>query len=296
MSHHLVDLMHIKKDIDLAARSQVEELRLAYGQELSAYAFLSLYLWQKPMGLSLYMDEDMYTARISKFGSNTWFFPCGSADAVLRFLREQQETVDFALCYLREKDVCFLQEHFSDMYRFVHDSDSSEYIYDCEGHRTLCGKPYANVRTQLHKIEREHELVVETITDQNISACISVIQKWESLRETEWSEETVQVDLMALKEYASLGMDGILVWADEQPAGVAVGYPLTTDTYDLFLAKADHSIPGLGYYVQRAFFLSRPEGVRWINMEEDLGIGGLRNMKKRLAPVRMNELWSAYRK
>ena len=285
----------VEKRIDIAECEAVEALRLACGQELSAYAFPSIYLWQKTLGLSLYVENEMYTVKITKFGSNTWFFPCGCEDAVLRFLAQHEREPDFALCYLRAQDGNFLQKHFGDGYCFIPDMDASEYIYDCEGHRILQGKAYANVRTQLHKIERQHELSVERISDTNAEDCIEVLKAWDDRRATDWSGDIFQVDLTGIKERESLGIEGIFVRVDGRPAGIAAGYPLTADTYDLFLAKADQQVYGLGYYVQRAFFLSRPEGVRWVNMEEDLGIEGLRSMKKRLAPVRMNELWRAYK-
>ena len=86
MGDHPLDYVQMKNKIDLTQRAQVEQLRLTYGHELSAHAFLSLYLWQKPLGLSLYVEEEMYSVKISKLGNNTWFFPCGSETAVLSFL------------------------------------------------------------------------------------------------------------------------------------------------------------------------------------------------------------------
>lgn len=283
------------KQIRLSDRIAVETLRHTYGWELSSHAFLSMYLWQKTFGLSLYLENEGYTAKIQNAGTNTWFFPCGSEEAVLRFLQKHQDEADFQLRYLREQDVCFLQEHFGAAFCVARDVGASEYIYSREEHETLRGKAYANVRTQLHKIEREHELAVESITPDNLSECVSVLRGWENLRMEEWSEDALNADLTGLLHMEELGIDGILIRVDGEPAGVAAGYPLTEDTYDLFLAKTCKPLQGLGYYVQRSFFLSRPSGVLWINMEEDLDIEGLRNMKKRLSPVRMNELWRADR-
>lgn len=280
--------------VDPAERDQVEALRRAYGHELSSHAFLSMYLWRRQLGLTLHVEEELFTARIGR-EENCWFFPCGSRAAIRAFLRSRGEA-GMSLRYLRQEDAAFLRAYAGDAFAITRDADASEYIYECAGHERLCGKAYANVRTQLHKAQREHELRCEPITRDNLFACMEVLSHWARAGKGDWAREVCEVDAEALAHFETLGIDGLLIFADGRPAGLAAGYPLTDDTYDLFLAKAAYPFPGLSYYIQRSFFLSRPPGIRYINMEEDLGREGLRSMKRRLAPVKMNELWRADRK
>lgn len=282
--------------IDWRDREKVEALRRTFGHELSSHAFLSMYLWRRQLGLFLVVEENLFTARIAR-EKNCWFFPCGSEPAIRDFLKRHEEA-DFGMRYLRQQDVELVRKLAGDSFVFTRDADASEYIYERRGHEALAGKAYANVRTQLHKIEREHEMRAERITRENLPLCMQVLEEWEQEHETGagWARESCRVDAEGLENSEIFGIDGIVVFADGRPAGVAAGYPLTEDTYDLFLAKAAYSYPGLSYYIQRSFFLSRPDGVDYINMEEDLGMEGLRSMKQRLSPVRMNELWRADKK
>lgn len=280
--------------VELADRVKVEALRRAYGHELSSHAFASMYLWKEQFGLTLHLEEELFAARMAE-GENVWFFPCGSVRAVREFLK-WIDAPGLSLRYVRKCDRELLQNLAPDAFDFTPDGDASEYIYEIAGHEALAGKAYANVRTQLHKITREHVLKTAAITADTVPVCMEVLRRWEKKRGTLWAHEVCAVDAHALENRELLGIDGIVVFADGEPAGVAAGYPLTDDTHDLFLAKAACDLPGMSYFVQRSFFLSRGEGVRLINMEEDLGREGLRNMKRRLAPVRMNELWRADKK
>ena len=75
--------------IDWPLRQRVEDLRRACGNETSAHAFSSLYLWKAEMGLSLLVREDLFAVRFGMRGANSWFFPCGAPAAVRAFAEER---------------------------------------------------------------------------------------------------------------------------------------------------------------------------------------------------------------
>lgn len=94
---------------------------------------------------------------------------------------------------------------------------------------------------------------------------------------------------------SDLAITGILMLVDGKPFGVAAGYMLSDDTCDLFLAKESERDPVLGYCLRRELMRSLPDSVRYINLEDDLDIEGLRTMKKQMVPKQMNDMWMAIR-
>ncbi len=76
-----------------------------------------------------------------------------------------------------------------------------------------------------------------------------------------------------------------MVTVDGEPYAIAGGYALTENTFDLCMAKQKGYPPGLSQYVKWQFYLSLPGQYAWVNAEEDLGIEGLRMMKKRMQPA-----------
>ena len=54
-------------------------------------------------------------------------------------------------------------------------------------------------------------------------------------------------------------------------------------------------VQGLTYYVLRELMLSLPGRYRWFNLEEDLGLPGLRAMKEHFLPDGRHEMWGARR-
>lgn len=280
--------------ITAESREKIEYLRKSSGNALSSHAFASLYLWRKEMGLYLLLQEDVFTVKCLWKGENAWFFPCGSDSGKERFISRRLPESDLKLCYLTQSDVAFLSERFPGRFRCVRDEASDEYIYDREGHIALAGGNYANVRTQLHRAQRDYELRTEPLGADNRDDALSIIREWASnphplsrgLSDDEVDEEAVQ-------KAELLQLSGVVVYADGVAQAVCAGFPLTDDTYDICVSKCRQNLPGLSYYAKHALFLSLEPRFRYINLEEDLGIPGLRQMKQILSPVRKNEMWEA---
>lgn len=276
------------------SRDKIEYLRKTSGHVLASHAFASLYLWRKEMGLSLLLQEDVFSVKCLWKGENAWFFPCGSDSGKKRFISHHLPEPDFKLCYLTEKDGKFLTEHFPDQFFFVRDDASDEYIYDREGHIALAGGDYANVRTQLHKAQREYDLRTEPLSEENRALALEIIHEWASNpHPLARGLSDDDVDEEAIRRAEELNITGVLVYADGVAQAICAGFPLTEDTFDITVAKCRSNLPGLSYYAKHALFLSLEPRFRYINLEEDLGISGLRKMKQILAPVRKNEMWEA---
>ena len=272
-------------------RKAVEGIRKKYGHTLSAHAFNSLYLWRREMELSLLLEEDMFTVKCGWKGKNCWFFPCGGRERVLEFLKRHETEETFSLCYMREQDRELLESCFPGKYEIREAADSYEYLCEREGHMLLQGKTYANVRTQLHKIEREHRLSVQPLGRENMKAALEIVGGWKGKAID--ALNPASVDLEGLENREAMGITGVLVYVDGEPCSIAAGYPITNDTYDLYLAKEKMRIPGLSYYTKREFFFALPEQYHYLNIEEDLGIEGIRLEKRKLGIAKMNRIWEA---
>lgn len=274
----------------------IDELRQKYGQKCSSHAFASLYLWKEIMGLSLLFRKDMYTVKCTGFGKNTWFFPCGDQKPVRDFLEEKMKEPDFVLCYMRPGDVKWVERQFPGFWKFRRVTDAEEYLYDVRGHVGLKGKTYANMRTQVHKVEREYTARSVILDDTNVDDAMFILREW-SRKKKEQGEsdpEISSVDETALLMRKELGISGIILYLDEKPTALTAGFYLDQDTYDVAVAKSISTAQGVSYYSKRELFrrLSCP----FVNMEEDLGIPGLRRMKKGMRPVRVNEMWEGKRR
>ena len=280
--------------ITLAHKEKIEALRHAAGHTLSSHTFASLYLWREEMGLSLWLTEDMFAVRCGWKGKNAWFFPCGEASATEAFIRRRLAEPDFSLCYLRTCDAQWLEKQFPGRWKLLRVPQDDEYLYDVAGHRTLIGGAYANMRTQVHKVEREYQHRTEWVSDDTLDDALRVIRQW-SHGEHRFGDCTLRddrVDEEALLMHRELDITGIVLYLNDEPVAVTAGFVLDGDTFDVAVAKSVSTAQGVPYYAKRELFMRLEQPV--VNMEEDLGIPGLRRMKNGMHPVGTHEIWEAF--
>ena len=280
--------------ITLCQKNEIEALRRSAGHILSSHTFASLYLWREEMGLSLLLTPDMFTVRCGWKGKNTWFFPCGEEAEADAFIRRKLSEPDFSLCYMRTCDAERLEKQFPGRWKILRAPQDDEYLYDTEGHRTLVGGAYANMRTQVHKVEREYQSRTEWLSDDTIQDALQVIRQWShgEHRFEDCSLRDDEVDEEALLRRRELGITGIVLYLHDEPVAVTAGFALDRDTFDVAVAKSVSTAQGVPYYAKRELFMRISQPV--VNLEEDLGIPGLRKMKHGMHPIGKHEIWEAF--
>lgn len=274
------------RPVQLEDRSAVEAIRARAGHQISAHAFTSLFLWQKVMGLSICLREDAFFVRFEQRGENAWFYPCGSEEEQVRFLQWGLKTPDFSLHYMRQEDVEFVQEHFPGKFRFEEARGDSEYICDRQAQVEMPGGTYRNLRAKVRKARERHNWQIQRISTENLEAAKKVVHDWEKLREKTGDGDAA---LIGLEKFEELGLQGIMMGTEAGPQAIAYGAVIAPDVFDFHVEKT--LMPSIVNYVKWELYQRLPDQIRWINLEEDLNLPGLKNNKLQAVPAAIVPLW-----
>ncbi len=282
--------------IELSQKARLEKIREACGNDLSANTFNSLYLWQYQMKLSVYEEDGFYAVKCGERGENAWFFPCGDKEKIEEFIRSGMKNENFSLCYIGEKDAEWLEEKFPLQWKLCREEESDEYICNISEFIGLSGGKYKGVRHKISRIERENTIKILPVSDETVHDALAVIIEWEKLPHNIGNNhiEDIGVSDRALSERKQLGIEGVIVYIDDQPMSVFAGFPINSDTADVLVGKCRHDAPrGLVYYAIREYLKQIADKYTYCNLEEDLGIPGIRLIKEELRPQRKNLVWTA---
>lgn len=180
--------------------------------------------------------------------------------------------------------------------------DHFDYLYRVEDLAELKGNKHDGKRNQIKKFLRnnpEHRLV-PLAESHRLQAC-EVFQRWSRQRMENGangsgapdSAASVFCQEQALKrafaDFQSLELRGLGIRTEERMDGFLLGSLLNAETAVIHFLYADSSLRGIYQLLLQESCRTVFSAQRWINLEEDLGIPGLRRTKMSYDPVRLEK-------
>ena len=272
------------KPITLNDRAEIERLYFRYGHGDSAHAFPSLYLWQDDMGLRLTVKKEAYAVKSRWKGEDAWFFPVGGEAEKAACIQTLLRCGLKRLCYVTEADADFLERFFPGVFAIRPAPEDSEYLYDRRQMMDMPGGQFVKIRNLYRRLEREHSLSAEPVTEASLPLVVDITEKWSPGGNAEGGISDARFMGRLLDTWNALALRGVILRLDGEPWAVAAGYFLSPSTFDCCLMKAKKNIPGVAEHLRTALAGILPGDVTLMNFEEDLGMEGLRLMKMRFRP------------
>ena len=182
-----------------------------------------------------------------------------------------------------------------DAFEVCDDRDYFEYLLSVDDWVDMRGHEFRNKRHAIHRLERRWPLSSDVLSleDNDVQEnMIHLCHLWATQRGV--SHEEAQPELTAIRnlfDYRPLSHLFVLgAYVRDSLVGFSVNGWLTEQTGIGHFAKADYTYPGLyTYMLHNVCVHLQKAGMKKLNVEEDLGIPGLRQAKFLLKPIQMLE-------
>jgi len=178
------------------------------------------------------------------------------------------------------------------IYTFEHQRDEDDYIYDIDKTLAMVGPEYRKLRRSLSNFRTKNTFtpVFKQIEDRDedvFKQVLELTKRWRNIRGRTFEEAAREYYAVrrALHFYEHLG---VKLWVLLNQ-GELLGYVITEnygETALIHFEKGNTDVPGLGAYMKHCVFEEmRHAGCKFLNYEQDLGLGGLRRQKISLNPA-----------
>lgn len=277
--------------IQTSMHDKVNQLRALSNNQLSALSFPILFMWQDYLNLNIEIESEYF---IIKCSDNIFYFPCGSErgvkSAITTLLNHKSS---FQLAFLSDTNVGFLEKYFSGKYTIIEDRNSFEYIGSISSMSELYGKKYAKIRHEINNFSKKHnKIVFKMLSKCNLNDVIYITKLWSKQKNDEL-ENDVEIILNNLSYYDLLSLNGLVFYIDDLPIGYVIWSELSDDTVDIHFSKTTNNDIGSDY-LQKKIFCDYLKGkYQFFNMEDDMGVEGLRVRKQLLKPVSITKIYKA---
>ena len=220
----------------------------------------------------------------------------GCLECVIRALRDEcfAHHQPFSITNLNQWHIDFLQRVFPGEFEFS-EPLIERYDYIClkESIIALEGKDMRPKRQHLYQFPRfypNHEY--RPLEPAMFPECLQLLQQWtenaEALGHIQGSESKVmerESISNVFDHWQEFGAIGGALFVDGKMAAFTYGVPINANTFDLCVEKADIAYKGIYTVVRHEFMQQIPEQYTYINLEEDMGLPGLRRAKTSYHPA-----------
>lgn len=267
-----------QRDIDIGDREYFESFRCVNENMFTALSFQSLYTWKDALGLSVIGDNSFYT--VFSRHDNGYFCPMGDPSACGRFIDSLTEKG-------RPFKIMYLSDEQAEMYRvqkgaqIILNRNLSEYIYSSQA-LALKENVSSNYKRRVKKFQSGYDYSVFRIDVTDIPELMRLAQSHNNAEEY---EKNVLANIF--RSYDRLGFTGILL-RNENDHAFIIGYENTPEIFTMTVVVTSEgwrSIAVAACEYELSKVICRQ--YKYVDLEEDLGIAGLRRIKLLTKPVKM---------
>ncbi len=290
------------KPLELSDRETYQKYTMTGAFRNCEYCFVDSFMWRGKYGFELCEESGFLFIRLRRYGKATYFMPVGSGDlgaAVSLIIDDaRQNGWVFSLVCVIEEGKTQLEQAMPGRFEFVSDRDDADYLYEASDLINLTGKKYHAKRNFINRFTAAHEnqYTFEPVTAENLDEVREFQKEW--CRQNDCASNCSLMDeqkaiTVVLDNFESLGSKGGILRLDGRIIAFTMGAPITVDTFDIQIEKANHEIAGAYPMINWEFAKYACTGYRYINREEDMGLEGLRKSKLSYYPAVVLEKYTA---
>ena len=270
--------------------------------------FANLIGWQFMFNTQIAEVEGYLVLRLHFFGNLAYMMPaakprlqedgsigvkaCDACDIrVIKALMEDSASLGrpFMMTGVSRRVADLLEAEMPGVFAFDPNRDYCDYIYTREKLENLAGKKLQSKRNHVNKFMNLYpNWEYKHLTKDMIPACKRLVDRWKAGKEAAEPMDSQSMELRAVtrcfNRWDALGLIGGTLWVDGRLVAFTYGCPITNDTFDVCVEKADVEYEGAFTMINREFVRHLPPQYVYVNREEDMGEEGLRKAKTSYHP------------
>ncbi len=262
-----------------------EERFAQYPPQISEYTFSNLYSWKDYYHFEWEEIDGCIVLYCQQHGKQCAYVPIGPQERVIEVMAKVARRDSIPFVRVPEE----ITQKAAD-FKTVFDPDNSDYLYRAKDLIDLAGRKYDGKRNLIRNFSGKHSFSYQTMDEACVKECLAFEEQW--CQEVDCDEEgglvaeraAVRVMLQNCKLFDLVGgalrVDGKIV-------ALAVAQKLNPQTLVMHVLKASRLTPGLYQTMYQEFLKREAPAYQFVNMEQDLGIEGLRKAKLSYQPVAM---------
>lgn len=273
--------------LDLEHKVLFDQAFKKYSPEISEFTFTNLFSWRGAYNYMVSLLDGLLILRLDASEFTRFLQPLGTADPTEVIGRVLEDTKG-AFIRIPEDAAGFFEK--SNRFRVEEDINNWDYLYLSSDLIDLSGRKYDGKRNLIKKFKSEYDYAYMDIKAHDAALILEFEEAWCAIKDCDHVEglnNEREVIRQIIAHFADFGLKAGVIKVKGKIRAVAIAEALNTDTLVIHILKADPAMAGLYQVMLNDFLRAHAKAYKYVNLEQDLGIAGLRASKQSYHPVKM---------
>jgi len=255
--------------------------------QISEFTFTNLFSWKETYDYQVSLLDGLLILRLGEGAPARFLQPIGLAEPV-EVIRRILEDTKGAFIRIPEDVAGFFEK--SSRFQVEEDRNSWDYLYLYPDLLNLSGRKFDAKRNQIKKFKSEYDYVYMDINVSDAPLILEFEDAWCWLKDcdhVEGLDNEREMLRRLIAHFADFALQAGAIKVNGKIRAMAVAEALNTDTLVMHILKADPALAGLYQVMLNDFLRVQAKAFKYVNLEQDLGIPGLRVSKQSYHPARM---------
>ncbi|MFA5008627.1 MAG: phosphatidylglycerol lysyltransferase domain-containing protein [Candidatus Omnitrophota bacterium] len=254
---------------------------------ISEFTFTNLYCWKDIYKFSVSIYEGLIILRSDASEVTKFFPPIGIGQqktAVEKIIKDTKNP------FIRLPETIAKLFEGGSSCKVTLDRDNSDYLYKTEELRLLKGKKYDAKRNFIKKFKSLNEYEYVRLNSFNAEDCFDFEERWCLIKDcdnVEGLNNERQAIRKMIERFGDFNLIGAAIKVKGAICAVAIAEKLNQNTLVMHVLKADFNLQGLYQVMLNEFLVNDSGSFEYVNLEQDLGVDGLRKAKLSYHPFKI---------
>ncbi len=255
--------------------------------QISEFTFTNIYAWKDPYKITISVLGNFLIVRSDGSGTPRFFTPVGGGSkkgAIERIIEETRGE------FIRVPEAIASLFRDDDRFEIEPDDNDSDYLFKTQDLTRLAGTKYDGKRNLINKFKSAYKYEYAQLKGSGAEESLAFEEEWCSIKDCD-GVEGLNNERLAIREmianFSFFNLTGGVIKVDGKVSAIAIAERLNLETMVMHVMKADPNMAGLYQTMLNEFLLHNGKPFEYLNMEQDLGVEGLRKSKLSYHPVRM---------
>ncbi len=281
------------RHLELSDKAEFDSAFKAHPPENSEYTFTNLYSWKDAHDFRASKLEGSILLEAKQAGRDVYYPPIGGKQPQAVIKKVLMETAGSRFVRVPESVKSLFEGDES-----VHSADdraNADYIYPAQDLIKLEGRKYDGKRNLIKNFRSKHQYEYVQVAKDTVPEILRFQDIWcveKGCGQSKSLQDESEAVRVMLKHLDMFGLKAGAIRCSGKISAVCIAEALNPLTIVIHVLKGTQSMTGIYQTVYNEFLTREAGGFKFVNMEQDLGIEGLRKAKESYHPVRLLKKFS----